>query len=85
MTRTCEPYDPDLGCLAVRQHGNWYVVAPDGTVLAHVGSDEYEARTLAQYINLTHWEEWDDHYNVRRRAQVRGRGFRYPRRAKAGR
>lgn len=52
-----DPYDPTLGCLAVGRGDRWYVVAPDGAVIADTDQDEYEARMIAQYHNLTREEQ----------------------------
>lgn len=51
-----EPYDARLGCLAFQHDGVWLVVDPTGKLVACTGADEYEARTVAMYHNLT--ETW---------------------------
>lgn len=51
MAGVFERYDHRVGCLAVRKDDKWWIAYPNGA--GEPAESEYEARTLAQYTNLT--------------------------------
>ncbi len=62
-----EPYNPTIGCLALRipKLSAWVVVAPNGQILSKHGIDEAGARNQAMFNNLTVTAEERDEWAAR--------------------